>query len=163
MLSLREGTDGTSASPSYEPRSPQFIASMLSCQALFGLQSDEESHLLHHFMNYSLPTLLGDHAHPVFKEESLLLLSTMHVGPVRDAIFAISSRHLSNRKPEFGAQAIRYYSESVHLLREQVEENAVDGFDDLLIMTVVWLYIFEVCSSHLLCPELLTHYYRYGL
>lgn len=144
LVSLNEGLGSTSISPFYETSSPQLAPSLLSLQTVFGLQSDQESHLLHHFMNHSLPTLIGNHAHPIFWEESLYLLSTMHAGPVRDAIFAISSRHLSNRKPEYGAQAIRYYSESVHLLREQVDGKVVDGFDDLLIMTVVWLYIFEV-------------------
>lgn len=73
-----------------------------------------------------------------------MLLSTMGDNSARDALFAVSSLHLSNRLPEYGTQAMRYYSESVHQLREQVDNRSIHGFEDHLIMTVVWLYIFEV-------------------
>lgn len=80
-------------------------------------------------------------------EDSILLMSRMDEHPVKDALLAVSSLHLSTRHPEYGAQAIHYYSESVHRLRGVVESGCIDGLEDQLIMTVVWLYIFEVRIS----------------
>ena len=71
----------------------------------------------------------------------------MDENPVKDALLAVSSLHLSNRHPEYSAQAMCYYSASVHQLRELVENDSVDGFKDNLIMTIVLLYIFEVRRS----------------
>jgi hypothetical protein len=119
--------------------------------AAYGVRSSREADLLRHVVQNLFPTFISSYAHKGFRQQETWFTCSSQPRPLKDALLAISSLHVSNQRASQDPMALGYYSNSVQDLRKQVGYTTMTGSEDHLLMNVVWLYIFEACLSFSLC------------
>ena len=127
---------------------PKLYVSELNLAA-YGLKSALEADLLRYIFQTFLPTLVSSHTHPGFLQQGSLLAPASKSRPLIEALLAMSSLHSSSNVHSNNTKALGYYSNSIHVLREQVDSKAMTGSEDHLLIHVVWLYMFEVKNRSL--------------
>jgi hypothetical protein len=117
--------------------------------AAYGVKSSREADLLRHAVQNIFPTLISIYADPGFRQPETWIASSSQPRPLKEALLALSSLHVSKKGASQDPMALGYYSSSVQDLRRQVGYRSMTGSEDHLLMNVVWFYIFEIWGLRL--------------
>lgn len=110
--------------------------------------SSRERMLFHHFANHIMSRAIQAHAHPVYGEYKDAYQLGFQMPDIMNVYLGIAALHIARDDKKASLVATRLYTPSINAVWRRIKDGEVDGTEEWLFVSTVFMILFEVASLH---------------